>query len=85
MELHSSEHFKTFGEKIRGICRPFVVDSTFVRQPDGDQEVAADLQAAFEDLFKSAGVDMTWHGHHHSYQRTCPLYKGECVAQNSGQ
>lgn len=24
-------------------------------------------------------VDLTWHGHHHSYQRTCPVYKGECV------
>lgn len=30
----------------------------------------------------SLQVDMTWHGHHHSYQRTCALYKGECVPPN---
>ena len=23
-------------------------------------------------------VDLTWHGHHHSYQRTCPVYSDEC-------
>jgi hypothetical protein len=21
---------------------------------------------------------MTWHGHHHSYQRTCPVHQGAC-------
>lgn len=25
-------------------------------------------------------VDATWHGHHHSYQRTCPLFHGRCRA-----
>ena len=25
-------------------------------------------------------VDATWHGHHHSYQRTCPLFRGRCQA-----
>lgn len=28
-------------------------------------------------------VDMTWHGHHHSYQRTCPVYKEECLPDNA--
>ncbi len=27
-------------------------------------------------------VDMTWHGHHHSYQRTCPVYKEQCLPFN---
>lgn len=22
---------------------------------------------------------MTWHGHHHSYQRSCPVYNETCV------
>ena len=26
---------------------------------------------------------MTWHGHHHSYQRTCPVYKEECLPDNA--
>lgn len=26
---------------------------------------------------------MTWHGHHHSYQRTCPVYKERCLPFNS--
>lgn len=25
---------------------------------------------------------MTWHGHHHSYQRTCPVVNEECQGQN---
>jgi hypothetical protein len=46
--------------------------------PAGDQPVARELRAAFEDLFRDFSVDMTWHGHHHSYQRTCPVHKGAC-------
>lgn len=29
-------------------------------------------------------VDMTWSGHHHSYQRTCPIRKGRCVKDGHG-
>ena len=25
---------------------------------------------------------MTWHGHHHSYQRTCPVYQERCLPYN---
>ena len=28
-------------------------------------------------------VDMTWHGHHHSYQRSCPVYKERCLPFNA--
>jgi hypothetical protein len=24
-------------------------------------------------------VDLTLHGHHHTYQRTCPMYNGTCL------
>ena len=27
-------------------------------------------------------VDLTLHGHHHSYQRSCPFYKGQCQPDN---
>ena len=26
-------------------------------------------------------VDATWHGHHHSYQRTCPAFRGRCLGR----
>ncbi|KAJ1480083.1 Metallo-dependent phosphatase-like protein [Baffinella frigidus] len=45
---------------------------------DKDQQVAAQLRAELEDLFYEHGADLVLAGHHHSYQRTCPLYKGEC-------
>lgn len=31
----------------------------------------------------SVQVDMTWHGHHHSYQRTCPVHRGTCKGYNT--
>jgi hypothetical protein len=58
--------------------RPFYIDSLNDSPPDGDQPVARDIRTAFEHLLKKYSVDLTLHGHHHSYQRTCPLYKGEC-------
>ena len=61
------------------------MDSEYAKEPDGDTAVARDLQEAFEDAFLEAAVDLTWHGHHHSYQRTCPLYKGECREPNTGR
>lgn len=64
---------------IVGGHRPFYISSTYQHYPDGDQDVAAALRESLEDAFLEAGVDMTWHGHHHSYQRTCAAYRGECV------
>lgn len=66
-------------------CRPFVVDSTFDIGNASDTAVSADLQEAFEEVFYENGVDMTWHGHHHSYQRSCPLYRGQCLPSNAGR
>lgn len=38
------------------------------------------LQAALEHLLDSYAVDVMLAGHHHSYQRTCPVLGGECQA-----
>jgi hypothetical protein len=51
---------------------------------DGDQTVSAALRAALEPLFLRHGVDATWSGHHHSYQRTCHVAAGACVAAAAG-
>jgi acid phosphatase type 7 len=59
--------------------RPIYIDSTNDAPHDGDTTVAADLQDAFEDLLKRYHVDVTLHGHHHSFQRTCPVFRDECV------
>ncbi len=66
------------------VYRPMFVDSTYETGNASDTAVAADLQEAFEGLFNEHAVDMTWHGHHHSYQRSCPLYKGQCLPSNAG-
>lgn len=56
------------------------VDSTYTaRVPGGDQYVGGLLRATFEELFYRYQVDVTWHGHHHSYQRTCPILDGQCM------
>ncbi|RMZ57116.1 hypothetical protein APUTEX25_002348 [Auxenochlorella protothecoides] len=66
---------------ILGGHRPMYIDSTFdAVRPDGDQYLAAELRRALEPLLLRHGVDATWHGHHHSYQRTCPLAGGRCLA-----
>lgn len=33
--------------------------------------------------FPSRQVDATWHGHHHSYQRTCEVFNGRCLGQGA--
>jgi hypothetical protein len=52
---------------------------------DSDQQVARELREALEPLFIRYGVAATWHGHHHSYQRTCPLIHGECCRGDAVQ
>lgn len=38
----------------------------------------------YEDLLQKNKVDLAWFGHYHSYERTCPLYKGECKRRGKG-
>ena len=63
---------------VVGGHRPFYIDSTSKGKPDSDQTVADDLRSAFEDLFLQYSVDLTLHGHHHSYQRSCPVFESSC-------
>ena len=69
---------------VVGGHRPFYIDSTSVGKPDSDQTVAEDLRTAFEDLFLQHAVDLTLHGHHHSYQRSCPVFEGSCQEDLEG-
>ena len=32
------------------------------------------------DIVPCVKVDLTWHGHDHVYERTCPIYNGTCQA-----
>jgi hypothetical protein len=72
--------------------RPMYVNSTYVDNGDGsdenyvspgDQNVASSLQAVFEPLFSTFEVDLAFWGHHHSFQRTCPVLGYVCVDEPS--
>ena len=58
--------------------RPMYVDSTNKASNAGDLPVAGELQQNVEPLLIKYKVDLALWGHHHSYQRTCPLSKGVC-------
>lgn len=62
------------------------IDSTNHMKPDGDIPVAKELQEAFASLLAKYAVDVTLHGHHHSFQRTCPMGEDSTCAgfDNSG-
>lgn len=64
---------------VVGGHRPIYISSTNTLPLDGDQVVAQELRDAFEEAFVQYKVDLTLHGHHHSYQRTCPVIGGKCV------
>jgi hypothetical protein len=48
-----------------------------------DQGVAAALRASLEPLLAEYNIDLTVHGHHHSWQRTCPVLNDTCVARRA--
>lgn len=58
--------------------RPIYVDSADYKTYDGKQTTAIQLQTALEHLLHHHRVDVVLSGHHHSYQRTCPVKKGKC-------
>ena len=58
--------------------RPMYVDSTNAERNAGDLPVATLLQDNIEPLLIKYNVNLALWGHHHSYQRTCPLNKGVC-------
>eukprot|EP01083_Nonionella_stella_P086506 240373_1 len=50
----------------------------------GNDKVAAHLIADLEDLFFEYGVDIVLQGHVHNYQRTCAVFKAECIEHQQG-
>lgn len=56
--------------------RPIYIDSSNWEEQTGDMTVGVELQDAFEALWLQYGVDLTLTGHHHSYQRSCPVVGG---------
>jgi hypothetical protein len=44
-----------------------------------EQNITDTLQANLEPLFRIYEVDLALWSYHHSYQRTCPVYRGNCV------
>eukprot|EP01136_Pigoraptor_vietnamica_P034749 Opistho-1_new@99067 len=60
--------------------RPMYIDSTNVDTPDGDQPVATLLRQHIEPLLIEHKVDLALWGHHHSYQRSCPVNAQVCAA-----
>lgn len=61
--------------------RPMYVDSTSEHSVASDQKAGAAMRKALEKLFMKYQVDLAIWGHHHSYQRTCPLFKSTCVVK----
>jgi len=60
--------------------RPMYIDSTNYEPDGGDQTIAKALRDALEPLIVKHKVDVCFWGHHHSYQRTCPVNNEKCVA-----
>jgi hypothetical protein len=58
--------------------RPMYVDSAYFSPS------MKPLQQYIEPLLVEYGVDLALWGHHHSYQRSCAMVKGTCVAAGSG-
>ena len=60
------------------------IDSTNDDPHGGDTTVGDDLIAAFEPLMRHYKVDAAYWGHHHSYQRTCPVHNHTCIDASEG-
>ena len=60
------------------------IDSTNDEPHGGDTTVGDDLIASFEHLMRKHKVDAAFWGHHHSYQRTCPVHNHTCISADEG-
>eukprot|EP01117_Protostelium_nocturnum_P005141 TRINITY_DN1866_c0_g1_i1.p1 TRINITY_DN1866_c0_g1~~TRINITY_DN1866_c0_g1_i1.p1 ORF type:complete len:569 (+),score=151.58 TRINITY_DN1866_c0_g1_i1:237-1943(+) len=63
--------------------RPMYIDSTNDSPLWGDQTVAIALRQHVEPLLQKYKVDIAFWGHHHTYQRTCPVYQTKCAQGNT--
>jgi hypothetical protein len=64
--------------------RPMYIDSTNNSPGGGDLTTAAALRESLEPLMNNYKVDAAFWGHHHSYQRSCPVFKMQCYDQSEG-
>eukprot|EP00640_Fibrocapsa_japonica_P000631 CAMPEP_0113945674 /NCGR_PEP_ID=MMETSP1339-20121228/49363_1 /TAXON_ID=94617 /ORGANISM="Fibrocapsa japonica" /LENGTH=632 /DNA_ID=CAMNT_0000951363 /DNA_START=100 /DNA_END=1998 /DNA_ORIENTATION=+ /assembly_acc=CAM_ASM_000762 len=58
--------------------RPMYVDSTWGGDFDSDVAVSDLMKQELEPMLMEHQVDIGLYGHHHSYQRTCQVFDGEC-------
>jgi len=58
--------------------RPMYIDSKSGSKLGSHLSVASDLRKYIEPLLVEHNVDLALWGHHHSYQRTCPVQKEVC-------
>jgi len=63
--------------------RPMYVDSKYDSSTDADQPVAKLLRQSIEPLLLKFRVNLCLWGHHHSYQRSCPVYQENCQNKSS--
>eukprot|EP00698_Gefionella_okellyi_P020824 TRINITY_DN6617_c0_g1_i1.p1 TRINITY_DN6617_c0_g1~~TRINITY_DN6617_c0_g1_i1.p1 ORF type:complete len:564 (+),score=100.33 TRINITY_DN6617_c0_g1_i1:99-1694(+) len=63
--------------------RPMYISSTNYKPFGGDQTVALALRDHLEPLLFKYNVNLAFWAHHHSYQRTCPVYKLKCMPANA--
>lgn len=65
--------------------RPIYINADDYEYPAGKQTTALQLQTALGHLLDKHRVDVALAGHHHSYQRTCPVYKNKCKWDKHGR
>jgi len=58
--------------------RPMYIDSLNNMNWTGDQPVAQLLRDNIEPIMLKYRVNLAFWGHHHSYQRTCPVFQENC-------
>jgi len=63
--------------------RPMYIDSTGTQGPESDQAGATLLRSSLEELLLKYKVDLAFWGHHHSYQRSCPVYQQVCQPEGT--
>ncbi|XP_064383549.1 uncharacterized protein LOC135332138 [Halichondria panicea] len=78
-----SEHLKSVDRTktpwlIFGGHRPMYVDSSNETEPSGQIPVSKLLIQHIEPLLVTYKVDIAFWGHHHTYQRMCPVVNGVC-------
>ncbi|MEW5317631.1 MAG: hypothetical protein WDW38_008913 [Sanguina aurantia] len=68
---------------IVGMHRPMYTSSLYGVEFNSDLYVGRELAQNFEEVFYKYSVDMTWNGHVHLYERTCPVLKKKCLGYNA--